>query len=52
MFPTLGRVFATPVAKMLAEEKRVPLNSIAGSGPDGLIIKADLANVKQCNMHH
>ncbi|KAJ4842815.1 hypothetical protein Tsubulata_046639 [Turnera subulata] len=36
------RVFATPVARKLAEDNNVPLSSIKGTGPDGFIVKADI----------
>ncbi|KAK3131390.1 hypothetical protein QOZ80_6AG0505770 [Eleusine coracana subsp. coracana] len=36
------RVFSSPVAKKLAEDNSVPLSSIRGTGPDGLILKADI----------
>ncbi len=37
-----GRVFATPVAKRMAEEAGIDLHAIAGSGPEGRIVKADV----------
>ncbi|KAL3685100.1 hypothetical protein R1sor_003122 [Riccia sorocarpa] len=37
-----GRIFASPAAKKLAEEKNVSLSSLKGTGPDGRIIKADV----------
>lgn len=40
-----GRVFATPVAKRMAEEAGIDLRSIAGSGPEGRIVKADVEAV-------
>ena len=41
------RIFATPLAKRLAREKGVNLESITGSGPHGRIVKTDIldANV-------
>lgn len=36
------RVFATPLAKRIAKDKNINLNSIQGSGPRGRIIKADI----------
>ena len=36
------RVFATPRAKMRAEEKGIAIEAVAGSGPDGLIIERDV----------
>lgn len=40
------RIFATPVARRLAQDKGIALNKIKGSGPDGRIIKADVENYK------
>lgn len=40
------RVKASPLAKKLAEEKNVNLNSLIGSGPNGRIIKNDVLSVK------
>ena len=37
-----GRVFATPRAKMHAEERGVTLDGVKGSGPEGLIIDRDV----------
>ncbi|MFG0258678.1 MAG: dihydrolipoamide acetyltransferase family protein [Phycisphaerales bacterium JB043] len=39
---TGGRVFASPLARKLAEEKGVDLHSITGSGPSGRIVKKDV----------
>jgi pyruvate dehydrogenase E2 component (dihydrolipoamide acetyltransferase) len=36
------RVFATPLARRLAEQKGVDLSGLKGSGPHGRIIKADI----------
>ncbi len=41
---TNGRVFASPLAKKLAEEKGISLASIQGSGENGRIIKRDIEN--------
>ncbi|CAJ1950879.1 unnamed protein product [Sphenostylis stenocarpa] len=41
--PSSGdRIFASPLARKLAEEKNVPLSSIKGTGHEGLIVKADI----------
>ncbi|XP_027906414.1 dihydrolipoyllysine-residue acetyltransferase component 2 of pyruvate dehydrogenase complex, mitochondrial-like isoform X2 [Vigna unguiculata] len=40
--PSGDRVFASPLARKLAEEKNVPLSSIKGTGHEGLIVKADI----------
>ena len=36
------RIFATPLAKRLAKEKGLNLESISGSGPHGRIVKNDI----------
>lgn len=38
------RVFASPLAKRMAAEKGVDISRIAGSGPRGRIVKADIEN--------
>jgi pyruvate dehydrogenase E2 component (dihydrolipoamide acetyltransferase) len=42
-----SRVFATPLARRIAEEKNLNLSSLSGSGPRGRIVRADVefANV-------
>jgi len=40
------RVKASPLARRLAQEKGVDLASVAGSGPNGRIVKADLEGAK------
>ncbi|KAK7294391.1 hypothetical protein RJT34_17280 [Clitoria ternatea] len=40
--PSGDRIFASPLARKLAEEKNVPLSSMKGTGPEGLIVKADI----------
>ena len=39
-----GKVLASPKARRLAEEKSVELSAIAGSGPDGAVLAADVEN--------
>jgi pyruvate dehydrogenase E2 component (dihydrolipoamide acetyltransferase) len=39
-----GRIFASPLAKKLAEEKGINLASVQGSGDHGRIIKKDIEN--------
>ncbi|KAL4589261.1 hypothetical protein LXL04_002167 [Taraxacum kok-saghyz] len=39
---TTDRVFASPLARKLAEDNNVSLSSIKGTGPDGSIVKADI----------
>lgn len=41
-----GRVKASPLAKKLAEEKGIDLNTVSGSGDNGRIIKRDIDNYK------
>ncbi|KKB78106.1 branched-chain alpha-keto acid dehydrogenase subunit E2 [Devosia soli] len=41
-----GRVFASPLAKRLAKEAGIDLASVAGSGPKGRVIKADVEAAK------
>jgi len=38
------RIFATPLARRIAADKGLDLSAIAGSGPHGRIVKADVAN--------
>ena len=40
--PSGNRVFASPLARRLAEQKGVDLATVNGSGPHGRIIKADI----------
>ncbi len=37
-----GRIFASPLARRLAEQKGIDLAGVAGSGPHGRIVKADI----------
>jgi len=37
-----GRVFASPLARRIAEQKGLDLSRIAGSGPNGRIVKSDV----------
>ncbi|MCL1627271.1 pyruvate dehydrogenase complex dihydrolipoamide acetyltransferase [Roseibaca sp. V10] len=41
-----GRVFASPLARRIAAEKGLDLAQIAGSGPHGRIVKADVLDAK------
>jgi pyruvate dehydrogenase E2 component (dihydrolipoamide acetyltransferase) len=41
-----GRVFASPLAKRIAADKRLDLSRIKGSGPGGRIVKADVEQAK------
>ncbi|MCS0503564.1 pyruvate dehydrogenase complex dihydrolipoamide acetyltransferase [Ancylobacter mangrovi] len=38
-----SRVFASPLARRLAKEKGIDLSAVAGSGPHGRIVAADIA---------
>ena len=39
-----GRIFASPLAKKIAEEKGIDLSAVEGSGGNGRIVKADVEN--------
>ncbi len=39
-----GRIFASPLAKILAEEKGINLRQVQGSGENGRIVKSDIEN--------
>jgi pyruvate dehydrogenase E2 component (dihydrolipoamide acetyltransferase) len=39
---TGGRVFASPLARRMAEQQRIDLASVKGTGPNGRIVKADI----------
>ena len=41
-----ARVFASPLARRIAEQKSVDLSAIKGSGPHGRIVKADVEGAK------
>ncbi|MEM1002407.1 MAG: 2-oxo acid dehydrogenase subunit E2, partial [Bacteroidota bacterium] len=41
---TNGRIFASPLAKKMAEEKGINLNTVSGSGENGRIVKRDIEN--------
>lgn len=40
------RVFASPLARRIAEQKGIDLKSVKGSGPHGRIVKSDVENAK------
>ncbi len=44
--PAGDRVIASPLAKRIAAEKGIDLAGVAGSGPHGRIVKADLENAQ------
>ena len=39
-----GRIFASPLAKKIAEEKGIDLSQVNGSGENGRIVKSDVEN--------
>lgn len=41
-----GRVFASPLAKKIAEEKGIDLTTVVGSGENNRIVKKDIENFK------
>jgi pyruvate dehydrogenase E2 component (dihydrolipoyllysine-residue acetyltransferase) len=44
------RIFATPLAKRIAADKGIDLNTVQGTGPRGRIIKRDIENFKPIAM--
>lgn len=40
------RVFATPLARRIAEQKGIDIATVQGSGPHGRIVKSDIENAK------
>jgi pyruvate dehydrogenase E2 component (dihydrolipoamide acetyltransferase) len=47
---TGGRIKASPLAKKIAQEKNIDLRTIAGSGPFGRIVKADVESHSGASM--
>lgn len=43
---TSGRIFASPLAKKMAEEKGINLGQVNGSGENGRIVKKDIENFR------
>ena len=43
---TGGRVFASPLAKRIAQEHGLDLSKIIGSGPNGRVVRADIEKAK------
>ncbi len=41
---TSGRIFASPLAKKMAQEKGIDLSQVKGSGENGRIVKRDIEN--------
>jgi pyruvate dehydrogenase E2 component (dihydrolipoamide acetyltransferase) len=44
--PEGGRIFASPLARRIAEQKGIELSAITGSGPHGRIIKLDVEGAR------
>jgi pyruvate dehydrogenase E2 component (dihydrolipoamide acetyltransferase) len=44
--PAGDRLFASPLARRIAADKGIDLSSLAGTGPRGRIVKADVENAK------
>ena len=42
-----GRIFASPLAKKMAEDKGIDLADVSGSGENGRIVKKDIENFKE-----
>lgn len=42
-----GRVFASPLAKQMAKDKGISLDSVSGTGDNGRIVKKDIENYKE-----
>lgn len=41
-----GRIFASPLARRIAADKGIDLSTVAGSGPHGRIVKADVETAR------
>jgi pyruvate dehydrogenase E2 component (dihydrolipoamide acetyltransferase) len=41
-----GRIFASPLARRIAQQKGLDLSTLKGSGPHGRIVKADVENAQ------
>ncbi len=46
---TNGRIFASPLAKKMANERGIDLNHVSGTGEGGRIVKADIDHYKPYN---
>ena len=46
---TIGRIYISPLAKKIAEEKGIALNQLQGTGENGRIIKRDVENFSPAN---
>ncbi|KAH7106709.1 dihydrolipoamide acetyltransferase [Auriculariales sp. MPI-PUGE-AT-0066] len=45
-FSSADRVFASPIAKKIAQERGIPLSKVKGTGPAGRIIREDVEKFK------
>ena len=45
-----GRIYISPLAKKIAEERGIPLNQLQGTGENGRIIKRDVENFNSANV--
>ncbi len=41
-----GRVYASPLAKRIAQEKNIDISKVQGSGPRGRVVKSDIENAR------
>jgi pyruvate dehydrogenase E2 component (dihydrolipoamide acetyltransferase) len=48
---TNERIFASPLAKRMAEEKGIALSRVKGSGENGRIVKVDIENYQPSSVH-
>ncbi|APG61115.1 pyruvate dehydrogenase complex dihydrolipoamide acetyltransferase [Christiangramia salexigens] len=44
-----GRIFASPLAKKMAEDRGINLSDVKGSGENGRIVKKDIENFKEAD---
>lgn len=49
-FELLERIFASPIAKKIANEKNINLGDLSGSGPNGRILKSDVESYTPAGM--
>jgi pyruvate dehydrogenase E2 component (dihydrolipoamide acetyltransferase) len=50
--PSRSRVFASPIVRKLAVEKGIDLTAIAGTGPNGRIVRRDLERLTRQDKEH
>lgn len=46
IYCTVDRVKASPIAQKIANERKIDLSQVKGSGPGGRIVKEDVENYK------